>query len=149
MTDQEHRPPDAPEPGSRIVLRTGTYLHPCCPLCGEELVEDSLLHLTVIGAKGKQGELLLSPRFNVFAKESTIELAKGSNMQDLLCPHCKGSMLVPERPCELCNSKTAKLRVSVLGRDMDLLICTRIGCPWHGLTEDEDSHVILDKLPDE
>ena len=152
MSDRD-QPPQAESPEAaagddvRLVIRTGTYLHPCCPNCGYDLVGHDKVLLTVTGPGGECGELRLSPRFNVFQKESSIELAQGAQLRDLLCPRCKESMVEPERPCELCNSRAAKLRISVVGRDLDLFICTRIGCPWHGLAKKDGQTVILDKPP--
>jgi hypothetical protein len=147
MSDREERPQAKSPADERLIIRTGTYLHPCCPNCGYDLVGHDQVLLIVIGPGGQRGELRLSPRFNVFQKESSIGLADGTQLQDLLCPRCGGSMVESERPCELCNSRAAKLRISVVGRDLDLFICTRVGCPWHGLAKEDGQSVILDKPP--
>jgi hypothetical protein len=154
MFDQDHPAvPPGSRPGrgadARLVIRTGTYLHPCCPLCGYDLVEDYGVHLEIIGPRGERGELRLSPRFNVFHKEATINLPIGTQIQDILCPHCNSSMVEPDRPCERCQSHAAKIRISVLHDDLALYICTRIGCHWHGLTEEDGQRVILDEPPEE
>lgn len=150
--DQPTRPPGSrPDQGEgqRKLLRTGTYLDAHCPHCGHDLAEHNWVRLAIIGPGGEPGLLRLSPRFNVLQRESTTPLEHGAEIKDILCPGCKRSIVDPDRRCDQCNSKAAKLRIAVVHMDLDLFICTRIGCPWHGLTAEDEQRVILDETPEE
>ncbi len=146
------RPPDDRSPlidRRREYLHTGTYLHTYCPHCGYDLADESWVRLQVIGPAGEQGELRLSPRFNVFQREATIPLEPGTELKDLLCPRCEESIVAEDRGCGQCRGRAAKLRISVVHLDLDLYFCLRVGCPWHGLGADDERRVVLDQSPDE
>ncbi len=129
---------------ARKVLRTGTFLHTSCPHCGADLVEDRYIHLRILGPNQEEGELMLSPRFNVFEKRSTIELPAGAEVRDLQCPHCHASLLADPWRCELCNALTAGVHVEAVRVGFGLLFCTRVGCHWHGVTEEDRDRIDLD-----
>jgi len=127
------------------LLRTGTYLHTRCPSCGHDLVEKNWVRLRVTNAAGDQGQLRLSPRLNVFQRECDIPLQPGTEMRDLTCPNCGASIVEPHRHCSHCSARTAKLHVSVVRLDLVLYICLRVGCPWHGLGDEDEGRVVLDE----
>jgi len=154
MTDKKDRTPHArpdarPLGDGRELLRTGTYLHTSCPHCNQDLLKDEWIHLTIITKGGEGGELKLSPRFNIFDKISSIELKEGASLDDLLCPACEHSLIVPDLRCELCGSKIARVRISTVRLKLDLYVCTKIGCYWHGIPQRDQQAIELDTRPDE
>lgn len=138
-------PRGAREWSGHHFLPTGTYLHIYCPHCRSDLLADRWVRLAIVTAGGVEGELLLSPRFNIFDRESTVELEPGSRIRDLRCPRCQVSVLCRDLLCEWCQSPTARVHVSAVRLDFDLYLCTRIGCHWHGVSERDRRRVSLDE----
>ncbi|MFH1143033.1 MAG: hypothetical protein V1774_00645 [Candidatus Eisenbacteria bacterium] len=133
-----------PHPAKPKVLRTGTYLHTSCPACGAEIVDRDWIHFMVISATGATGELLLSARFNVFEQQATIPLGAGDEVRDVLCPHCRTSLLDPEQRCEYCGARAMRIRVSAVRTELELLLCSRYGCHWHAVPESDRQRLILE-----
>lgn len=135
---------DSPIPKLRLkVLRTGTYLHTYCSACGANLIQGDWIVFD-IKVDDQEGQLMLSPRFNVFDKQSTIEFKAETELDDIACPRCQESLINPRVKCERCNSKTASIKVSAVDLDIHLNVCTRPGCPWHGLSNRDKARLILD-----
>lgn len=126
------------------VLRTGTYLHTYCSVCGANLIQGDWIIFN-IKAGSQVGELQLSPRFNVFDKESTIALAPDIELDDICCPFCQVSLINPRVVCGRCGAKAARIRISAVNLDIHLNICARLGCPWHGLSERDKARLILEE----
>ena len=139
-----HRPAGGKR-GDREFLKTGTYLHTYCPDCGYDLVEANWIRLGIVNDSGEHGLLRLSPRFNVFQRECDVELVPGTQIKDLVCPRCNASIVDSAKRCNLCDARTARLRVSIVRHDLDLFICLRVGCPWHGLSEEDEGRVVLEE----
>lgn len=133
----------APRPGTK-VLRTGTYLHTNCPLCGAEMVEGDWIRFHAIGSAGEEGELRLSVRFNVFDQEATIPLKAGDQVRDLRCPRCEASLLDESRRCDFCGSRAVRIRITAVRTEITLLLCSRYGCHWHGVPEEDRLRLILE-----
>jgi len=140
--------PDPPRPTKTArppqLLRTGTYMHTCCPECHQDLIEGDWIRLQITGPSDERGQLRLSPRFNIFDKEATIRLDPGTKMSDLSCPHCRASLLVPGLRCGSCGSQAARIYISAVELEVELYICTRVGCRWHGLAPGDQRRLILD-----
>jgi hypothetical protein len=134
--------------GEPKLLRTGSYLHAYCPVCGADLVEDRLIHFEVTTKSSEVGVLKLSPRFNVFDKESNVAIEHGSEVEDLRCPRCHTSLIFPEMTCGSCGSRTVKLRISAIHLDFDLYLCARLGCHWHGVSDEDRRRLILERSRD-
>jgi hypothetical protein len=126
-------------------LPTGTYLHIYCPHCEGDLLVDRRVHLAIVTAEGQPGELRLSPRFNVFDRQATVDLAVGSQLRDLCCPRCQASFVHRDLECEWCQSPIARVHVSAVRLDFDLYLCARVGCHWHGVSEQDRQRVQLDE----
>jgi hypothetical protein len=137
-------PPAVRAEGQRQLLRTGAYLHTSCPVCRGDLVENGWIRFKAIDAGGEEGELQLSPRFNVFDKKSNLPLQPGAELRDLLCPRCGISLVTPDRHCGKCGSKTVRIRIRVAVLEVGLYICTRIGCYWHGISEQDEKRLALE-----
>jgi uncharacterized Zn finger protein (UPF0148 family) len=126
------------------VLRTGTYLHTSCPVCGGNLIQGDWIVLDIrIGEQ--TGQLRLSPRFNVFDKEWTIPLADGAVLDDMSCPRCRASLVNPRVDCGRCASKTVRIKISAANLDVHLNVCVRNGCFWHGLSRKDRARLILEE----
>ena len=126
------------------VLRTGTYLHTYCPHCGADLIEGHRVRLAAVSPDGEQGQLQLSPRFNIFEKQSSFGLPRGAELAALHCPHCEASLIDAARRCRLCRARAAHLRIAAVDVEVLLYFCTRIGCRWHGLAPEHEREVELD-----
>jgi glutamate synthase (NADPH/NADH) small chain len=120
-------------------ILSGTELSTFCPHCHHALnIVDATSRRVWLGltahADGKTGELLLSPVFNAFDRQASIDLEAGQVVTDLVCPHCGESLVEPQGVCEKCGSPTARLIVSAQSRAIDFLICTKVGCRWHSIS---------------
>ncbi|MBM3318573.1 MAG: hypothetical protein FJY75_12045 [Candidatus Eisenbacteria bacterium] len=138
-------PPPCPQP--RRVLRTGTYLHTSCPLCRAEIVEGDWIHFRAIAPDGALGDLRLSARFNVFDQESTIALGAGDQVRDLACPRCGVSLLDAKLRCAQCGAAAVRIRVAAVRTELDLLLCSRYGCHWHDVPEEDRQRLVLEQGP--
>jgi len=89
----------------------------------------------------KSGELLLSPRFDVFDRESTVELPEGQIVDDLTCPHCDASLVEADGRCDVCGAPSAQFIVYVNSKLAGFRICTRVGCHWHGMSPADERRI--------
>jgi glutamate synthase (NADPH/NADH) small chain len=126
-------------------ILAGTELSTFCPHCHQALnVFDPIsrqiwVRLTV-SASGQQGELLLSPKFDVFERQVSIELGEGQVVDDVSCPHC-GQSLVEQRACEECGAPAARLVIYAQSKLVDFSICTKVGCHWHGMSRADQARI--------
>ncbi|MCK4302954.1 MAG: hypothetical protein KAY24_01810 [Candidatus Eisenbacteria sp.] len=142
-SEVQRRQPTPPSDKPKF-LRTGTFLHTSCPICGGDITEEEWICFKALGPHGEQGEMKLSARFNVFDKNSTIPLEAGTEMLDFQCPRCSASLIDPDRRCEVCESKALRVRISAVRVEVDLFVCTRVGCRWHAIPDEDRTRVILD-----
>lgn len=119
----------------REIIESGTFLHSYCPHCRKSLIEDDMLKLKI--TNGGEGELLLSPYMNVFSSKSTIFLSEDKTVSDVKCWHCDNSLIVHDRTCGKCGSPVAKISVTARTKLIDFFLCTKKGCKWHGLKEED------------
>lgn len=119
----------------RELIQSGTKLECSCPFCLHVFTQDDDLVLTIRSPSGEWGELSLSPILNDFRSSATIELDKGATAQDLACPSCAASLLVPDHPCRLCGAPTAKFHVKTSKGPVGFFACSRRQCQWHGLDQ--------------
>lgn len=135
-SDIPYKKKDKPVDENKEILETGTFLHTYCPHCKRSLIKNDMLELKV-----KQGEdtgiLYLSPYLNVFTTKSTIYLPEEHVVEDIMCEHCGKSIIEKEKTCEECGSPVARIQVSARTRLVDFYICTKKGCRWHGLSEED------------
>jgi ssDNA-binding Zn-finger/Zn-ribbon topoisomerase 1 len=117
------------------ILETGTFLMAYCPHCRKSLIENEMLKLKI--TNGEEGILMLSPYLNVFTSKSTIFLPEEKTVKDLRCWHCDRSLIDGEKSCGKCGSPAAKVSISARTKFIDFYICTKKGCKWHGLNEDD------------
>ena len=126
----------------REIIATGTYLHSFCPHCKTSLIENNMLKFKISKENDEEGVLLLSPYFNVFSHKSTIRLPENKSVRDIKCWHCDKSLMIPEKNCPKCGSEVAKMSVAAMSKMIDFYICSKKGCTWHGLS-DEDVKFIM------
>jgi len=117
------------------IIETGTFLQAYCPQCRKSLIENEMLRLKI--SNGVEGDLLLSPYLNVFTSKSTIFLPEEKTVKDLKCPHCNKSLVIHEKECGKCGSPAARIIISARTKFIDFYICTKKGCRWHGLNEED------------
>lgn len=120
--------PDRPE-----MIGAGTKLQLLCPSCRAELVQGDDLLVHVRSPQGHSGELVLSPYLNDFRSRCTLEVPKGAELADMLCPHCDHSLMRSEDRCVLCGARAGSFVVLTSAGDAHFLICLRRQCHWHRL----------------
>ncbi|MCX6235199.1 MAG: hypothetical protein NT175_10870 [Bacteroidetes bacterium] len=122
---------------SKEILETGTYLHTYCPICNKTLIEQGLIKLKIINERNEEGFVLLSPYLNVFTSKSTVFLKEDQVVKNIKCNHCDTSLIDEKVTCQVCGSPTAKIAVSASKKIIDFFICSKKGCRWHGLSEED------------
>lgn len=120
---------------SEEIIESGTFLQSYCPHCRKSLIENDMLKLKI--TSGEEGYLLLSPYLNSFTSKSTIYLSEDQAVSDIKCFHCETSLAETEKACGSCGSPIAKINVSASSKLIDFYICTKKGCRWHGLSEED------------
>jgi hypothetical protein len=128
----------------RVRLKRRRFLHTYCPKCGASLIKGDNIQLKAVTKEGKEEILELSVYLNIFAHQYMHEIIKHpkSEIKDLKCPHCAGSIAHPDVPCEACAGLTAELSVAAMNKRVPFLICLKEECRWHGITP-EDEFVLI------
>jgi len=126
------------------ILETGTFLFAYCPHCKRSLIENDMLKLKIVNENNEVGFVLLSPFLNVFSSKSTVFLTEGKPVGDMQCFHCNESIMLTDKTCEECGSSVAKISISARSKLIDFYICSKKGCRWHGLSEDDINEIKLE-----
>lgn len=126
------------------IIETGTMLYLHCPHCKKSLIEDKKLKLKLVKQNGELGFIMLSPYLNVFTSMSTIQNPEDTMAGDLKCFHCDHSLMITDISCNTCKSTVARLSLSVRNKMVDFYICSKKGCKWHGLNEEQLEDIKLD-----
>lgn len=129
---------------NKEIIETGAFLQSYCPHCRKSLIENNMLKLKIKSDKSESGYLLLSPYINIFTSMSTIFLPEDKVVNDLICPHCNKNLIIADKKCEKCGSPVAKILISARTKFIDFYICTKKGCRWHGLKEEDYDNIILE-----
>ncbi len=130
-------------------LKFKTFLHAYCPHCKNTLnieKEDNKRIYLNATYKKEEIDLFLSPYLDVFEVETSKPIDDEDRVDDLICPHCKKSLINPETKCGECGSPVSELTVSALSRLITFFLCTKKGCEWHGLTKRDERNIKL-KIP--
>lgn len=133
--DHEIKQVEKPTDEKKEILESGTFLNSYCPHCNKSLIEDNMLKLKI--HNGEEGFLMLSPYLNVFTSKSTIFLKEDNALKDVRCWHCDKSLIPEKKNCGKCGSDIVKIAVGARTKLIDFYICTKKGCRWHGLSEDD------------
>ena len=130
-------------------LKFKTYLNTYCPYCHQSFnVEKKELKQLIFKSvfKGQEIDITLSPYLDVFDVETSVPVQEGEVLDDLICPHCKKSLISQETKCGECGSPVAHVIISALSRLIPFFICLKRGCEWHGLTKIDERRIKL-KIP--
>jgi glutamate synthase (NADPH/NADH) small chain len=130
-------------------LKFKTFLNTYCPHCNNSFnIKEKGKELLLFKAKfkGEEIDLRMSPYLDVFEIEASVPIKEGEILSDLICPHCKSSLITDERKCEDCDSKVAKLIITAYSKLLPFFICLQYGCDWHGLTKADERRIRL-KIP--
>ena len=126
------------------ILETGTFLHAYCPHCRRSLIDSGMLKLKLVNEKQEDGYIMLSPYLNVFSSKSTLFLVEGKPVGDLKCFHCDHTLMVNKKKCQVCVSPIARIAIMARSKLIDFFICSKKGCRWHGLSEEDISEIMLE-----
>jgi hypothetical protein len=136
--------PEVPVNEDKEIIESGAFLYAYCPHCRRSLIESDMLKLKLVNDKNEVGYVLLSPYLNVFSSKSTVFLVEGKPVDDLRCFHCDESLMVEDKTCEACESPVAAISISARSKLIDFFICSKKGCRWHGLSEDDINEIKLE-----
>ena len=140
--DFDQLPVEEKKDEHKEIIETGTFLQSYCPHCRKSLIEDNKLKVKI--TNGKSGYLYLSPYLNVFTTKSTVFLYENERAEDLICPHCDHSLMVKDKHCDTCQSPVAKILISARTKMLDFYVCSKKGCRWHGLSDEDLNDIRLD-----
>ncbi len=126
---------EQPVDEEKEILESGTFLNSYCPHCSKSLLENNMLKLKI--NTGEEGFLMLSPYLNVFTSKSTIFLEEDKTVKDVKCWHCDKNLIQEKKKCGKCGSDIVKIAVGTRTKLIDFYICTKKGCRWHGLSEED------------
>ncbi|MEN8224591.1 MAG: NADPH-dependent glutamate synthase [Bacteroidota bacterium] len=130
-------------------LKFKTYLNSYCPHCHESFnTEKKDVKQIEFKAKykGEEIDLILSPYLDVFEVDTSVSINEGDQVDDILCPHCKKSLIHKDIPCGECGSPVAEVIVSAASKLIPFYLCSKHGCEWHGLTKRDERRIKL-KIP--
>lgn len=144
---EEHKKKTEHEEDKEII-KTGSFLSTYCPHCRRSLIEDRKIKLKVENEQGETGFLILSPYLNVFTHKSTIKLPEKHPIKSIRCFHCDEQLFIKEKKCPVCNSDIAKLQVAAMTKMIDFYVCSKKGCTWHGLSEEDIQSIVLEDSKD-
>jgi len=113
------------------------FINSFCPHCKASLVEDGVKILKVINDNGEAGMLYLSPYLNVFIHKSDVELSEGLAVKDAMCPSCNKSLMNKKLKCNVCSAPVVRIEVKAMNKIFPFDICSRKGCKWHGINEED------------
>jgi len=122
---------------NKEIIESGTYLQTYCPHCKKSMIEEDMIKLKIINDKDEEGFVMLSPYMNVFTSKSTVFLPEAEQAKELKCPHCNHSLVEKEKHCDWCESPIARINVTARTKFIDFYLCTKKGCRWHGLSNDD------------
>jgi ssDNA-binding Zn-finger/Zn-ribbon topoisomerase 1 len=144
---EEHKD-DTDAEEDKEIIKTGTFLSAYCPHCRRSLIEDRMVKLKVENELGETGYLMLSPYLNVFTHKSTVKLPEKHPIKNIRCPHCDEPLFVDGKLCPVCNSEVAKVQVAAMTKMIDFYICSKKGCTWHGLSDEDIQSIVLEDSKD-
>lgn len=126
------------------VIESGTFLNSYCPHCRMNLISNGKIIFKIEKDNQENGILYLSPYLNVFRHATTVKVPEKMSVKDIKCIFCDTSLLVPEEKCPVCESPVAKIQVSALKKLVDFKFCSRKGCTWHGIADEDLRYVLLE-----
>jgi hypothetical protein len=128
----------------RYIIRSGSFLKAYCPECEKGLNDNNHIVMTIVNLDGEEGMLKLSPYLNTFTNESTVRLPDSMSVRDLKCSHCDASFIIDSERCPQCESKLARIKIQAMHNRIDFFICSKRGCKWHGLDDQDIKDIVLE-----
>ncbi len=126
------------------LIKSGTFLRIYCPHCKKSNIEKGSAIFRILNENNETGYLMLSPYLNLFTNESTIFIPEAAVVKDIQCPNCKTSLLAKDMTCKDCESTAVEVSVSALTKLFDFYFCSKKGCHWHSLDENDLKLVMLE-----
>lgn len=130
------------------LIKCGTFLKCYCPKCNLSLNQGEHAVFDIVNCDDELGEVRLSPYLCIFSRRSSISLPDGKAVKNIICPYCEESLLVKDESCEHCHEPVAQILVAALTKIIPLYICTKVGCHWHGLSDEDEKTIQLDDCRD-
>lgn len=131
------------------IVKFKTHLNTYCPHCNNSLnVKEKESEYILFKAiyKSEELDLKLSSYLEEFTIDASESIIEGDKLSDLICPHCKNSLVTAEKVCEECGSQVGKIIISAYSKLIPFYICLKSGCKWIGLTK-ADKRKIKPKIP--
>ncbi len=132
------------KPEDKELLESGSFLNSYCPHCKMSLIMDDLLMLKVEKFDGEKGILYMSPHLNVFSHTTTVKIPENAPVKDIKCIHCDHSLVHTDMKCPKCESDLVRINVSAMRKLIDFYFCSRKGCVWHGLSDQDLNFIRLE-----
>ncbi len=126
------------------IIGSGTFLPTYCPHCSESLIEGESMVFRVETQEGQIGRFALSAYLNVFTNEHTVEIPHAEEVRDLRCIHCDHTLICEKLTCGECGSRTAHLQVAAMRKLISFHVCLKMGCHWHGMSEEDNQLLKLE-----
>jgi len=128
----------------RSHIKQNTHLNCWCPHCKEELNEDGKAVFEIVNNDGEVGISKVTPLLNVLDRESTIHVEDDEELADVRCPHCKKSLIEPDRLCKEDGCKLMAFHISVSNSiKLKLIVCIRRSCRWYTMSKEDNERLIL------
>jgi predicted RNA-binding Zn-ribbon protein involved in translation (DUF1610 family) len=130
----------------RTRLKKRRFLHAYCPKCSAELIKDKDVQLIAVTKEDKKETFELSVYLNIYEAEHmhSIIVRPEKELKDLQCPNCNQSIVHPTLMCEVCGSHAAEMSVAAVHTQVPFFFCMKIGCQWHGMSQDDELLLIQD-----
>lgn len=129
---------------ARSNIKRDTYLNCWCPSCGESLNENGKAVFLIVNQRGEEGISRVSPHLNILDRESTIHVDDDEELADVRCPHCRISLIEPDRVCKEDKCKMVKFHISVQDSiKLSLSLCVRRTCRWYTMSDEDNERLIL------
>jgi predicted RNA-binding Zn-ribbon protein involved in translation (DUF1610 family) len=126
------------------IIKSGSYLQAFCPHCKKTNTLGNTVKFKVKNQKDEIGELFLSPYLNFYTDNSTVNIAEGELVKEVMCPNCSNSLFVEDKKCTICSSPIIGINVAAKTKLINFYFCSKKGCPWHGLSEKDVKFVFLE-----
>lgn len=138
--------PHTPEESKahKELIKSGTFLRIYCPHCKKSNIEKGSAIFRIVNGNDEAGYLMLSPYLNVFTSKSTVYIPEGAVINDIQCPQCKTTLLSEETKCKDCEAPAVGVSLAALRKLIDFYFCSKKGCHWHSLSEEDLHYVSLE-----
>jgi hypothetical protein len=134
-TYEENEP--VPSIKAKPEVTKKVFINSFCPHCKKSLIEDNVKVLKIVNESGEAGMLYLSPYLNIFTHRSDVELSEGLAVKDAMCPSCGKSLVDKNVKCKVCNAPVVRIDVKAMNKVFPFDLCSRKGCKWHGIKEED------------